>query len=387
MNISFNIPTKLYFGVGKIKALNHIAKSYGKKCLLITTENKPPRGNLYSEIKDILVKNDLEVIHFDEVIPNPTTEIIEKGIKLVQKNHIDFIITVGGGSTIDTGKTICLLNEFEEIDWSYIFKTYCNPHDNYMPLSNKYIPHIAIPTTAGTGSEVTQAAVISMEKEKYTIFHPLNHADTAILDPNLLLTLPKTLTASTGFDAFAHAFESYINPLASPFSELASIEAIKSIKNYLIKSVRNLENIEYRKQLLYAQTLAGIALSNAGAAAPHPLSEIIGGITDINHGEALALIFPEFLHQQHNVNIIKFANVARIFDESLETVPDEEASAKLSHIIKQFLKDIRLYYRFDDYNVNDEQFNSIINCPILNLLPFGNKEDLQKIILNSKNFR
>ncbi|WP_432665547.1 iron-containing alcohol dehydrogenase [Wukongibacter baidiensis] len=387
MNLNFNMPTKLYFGVGQVEILGDIAKQYGRKCLLVTTANTPPLDSLYSRIKDILIKNNFEVVHFDHVIPNPTTEIVEKGIKLLKDNNVDFVLSVGGGSSIDTAKTICLLNGLDEIHWEDVFSTYTSPHANYEPLSEKYIPHISIPTTSGTGSEVTQAAVLSMGDDKNTIFHPLNYSDDAILDPSLLLTLPRKLTASTGFDAFSHAFESYINSAASPFSELASIEAIKTIKDYLVKSVNDLQNIDYREKLLYAQTLAGIGLSNAGASAPHPLSEIIGGITHISHGEALALVFPEFLRSQHHLNTAKFACVARIFDETLNTVSDEDAAAKLGDIIEKFLGDIGLYLRFEDYNVSDEQFDLIVNCPVLGFLPFGSKDDLQRIILNSKELR
>lgn len=387
MNIFFNIPTKLHFGVNKIASLGDIANKYGEKCLLVTTKNEPPLEGLFSKVKSILNNKKIEVIHFDEVIPNPATDIIEKGIKILQENNIDFVVSLGGGSSIDTAKIICLLSESDEIDWPHIFQTYHNPHGQYLPLSKKYIPHIAVPTTAGTGSEVTQAAVITSGDDKNTVFHPLNYSDDAILDPNLLVTLPKKLTASTGFDAFSHAFESYIHPAASLFSELASIEAIKTIKEYLVKSVKDLKNVDYRKQLLYAQTLAGVGLSNAGASAPHPLSEIIGGITGISHGEALALVFPEFLRRQWHLNTTKFATVARIFDGALETVSDREAAAKLGDLIEQFLKEIELFYRFEDYHVTKKQFDDIVNCPILGFLPFGSKADLQRIILDSKELR
>lgn len=387
MNLNFNIPTRLHFGVNKLESLPSIADNFGKKCLFVTTENIAPLDKLFTKVKDLLINNGFEVFHFDKVLPNPTTSIVENGIEMLQQNNIDFVLSVGGGSSLDTAKIICLLNECTNINWEKIFNTYTNPHANYDPICSKYIPLIGVPTTAGTGSEVTQAAVISIGEDKNTIFHPLNYSDDAILDPNLLVTLPKKLTASTGFDAFSHAFESYINSAASPFSELTSIAAMKTINKYLSLSINDLKNIDYRKELLYSQTLAGISLSNAGAAAPHPLSEIIGGITHISHGEALALVFPEFLRQYHKSNMSKFATVARIFDESLESISDEVASAKLGDIIENFLKEIGLYFTFDNYNVTSDQYDTIVNSPILGFLPFGNKEDLQQIIINSKTFR
>lgn len=389
MSINFSIPTNIHFGIDKIKDLPTIAKAYGSNCLLVTTNSRhlSDLDNLYEEIKKGLSENDINIIHYRDVSPDPTVEIVEKGIKLLQDNDIDFVLAVGGGSSIDTAKSICLLNDLDEINWSSIFSTYTSPHENYKPISNKYIPLISVATTAGTGSEVTQAAVLSMGEEKNTIFHPLNYSDHAILDPKLLVSLPKKLTASTGFDAFCHAFESYINKSASIFSELASIEAIKAIKDYLIKSTLDLTNVEYRSKLLYAQTLAGIGLSNAGAAAPHPIAEIIGGIGNISHGESLALIFPEYLQSSYKDNIIKFAKVSRIFNEELELQSDMEAASQLGSIIKNLLIDLNLYFTFDDYKITDRQFSNIINCPILGFLPFGSKEELQEIIVNSKNNR
>lgn len=383
--MNFKVPTNIYFGIDMINELGNIVKPLGNNCLLITTENVAPLATLYTKIKELLNTCGITTYHYDKVVPNPTTDIIEEGIHHLQANNIDFVLSVGGGSSIDTAKSICLLNELDTFEWDVIFNKFNNPHENYQPICNKYIPHVSIPTTAGTGSEVTQASVISFGKDKNTIFHPLNYCDFAILDPTLLLTLPKKLTASTGFDAFCHAFESYINPNASVFSELTSIQSIKTIKDYLVKSVHDLANISYRKQLLYAQTLAGISLSNAGASAPHPLSEILGGITHISHGESLALIFPEFLDQFYPKNITKFANISRIFDNTLMDESDEFAASKLSSIIESFLKEIDLYHTFEFYSVSSEDFDEIYNCPILNYLPFGDKEELQSIYQKSYN--
>lgn len=384
MGSFFQVPTKIHFGINQLKGIGQILSRYGNKCLLVTTEDVEPLDQLFTRIKQLLASSHIHVIHFDKVIPNPTVAVVEEGIRMLQQHDIDVVLSVGGGSSIDTAKTIALLNSMDTIHWEQIFQTYTDPHESYLPLSKKQIPHISVPTTAGTGSEVTQAAVISMGSEKNTIFHPDNYATEALLDPVLLTTLPKSLTASTGFDAFCHAFESYINPHSSPYSKTASLEAIQLIKGSLPPCLKDLKNTSLREDLLYAQSLGGIALSNAGAAAPHPLSEIIGGITHISHGEALALIFPEFLNANYMEFVTEFATVARIFEPSLCSEEDRIATSKLSSIIKDFLVDISLYNTFDTYGVTDDQFNAIMNCPILGFLPFGSKEVLQNIILASK---
>jgi len=383
------MPTRLHFGVKKLDELANIAKPYGPKCLFVTTEDAEPLKGLFDRVKSQLRNQGFEVLHFDKVVPNPTVEIVEAGVEALNTFKADFVLAVGGGSTIDTAKTLCLMNNLSVIDWDYVFETFTNPHGLYETLSDVYLPLIAVPTTAGTGSEVTQAAVISRGHDKNTIFHPQNYSDHAILDPELLMTLPKKLTASTGFDAFSHAFESYINPNATPVSESISVKAMELVVNCLPQAVDQTQNLDSRTQLMHAQMLAGVGLANAGAAAPHPLSEIIGGITGISHGEALALVFPEFIrfHQRLKTQTSKLAVVARIFDSNLNSASDQEAALKLSDLVKAFLVDIKLYYSFKDYKLSQDSIDEIVESPTLGFLPFGSKDDLKGILLDSINNR
>lgn len=383
MNFTFYQPSKIHFGPGKLNQIGQIAKNYGTKCLLVTTINEAPLDSLYARVIDILSKDGIEVIHYDGVIPNPSTEVVEKGFSLAKEHNVDLVLAVGGGSSIDTAKIIALTNGLEKIDWKHIFETYTNPFENYASLSNKALPLIAVSTTSGTGSQVTQAAVITDGNNKNTIFHPNNFSDECIIDPELMTTLPPRLTAATGFDAFSHAFESYINAKASTFTEYQALNAIELVKENLPKALKDGKNIDYRTNLALADTLAGTSLANAGAAAPHPLGEIIGGVAHISHGETLAIVFPAFMKQEYKNNIAKFAKVARIFNPSLNNVSDDEAAEKSSDAIVDFLKEINLSVTLKDYNVSEEQFNEILNCPILNFLPFGSKEDLQTIIKES----
>ncbi|GAA0179487.1 iron-containing alcohol dehydrogenase [Clostridium sediminicola] len=383
MNFTFYQPSKIHFGPGKLNEIGQIAKVYGTKCLLITTINEAPLDSLYTRVINLLSKDGIGVIHYDGVTPNPSTEVIEKGFLLAKEHNVDFVLAVGGGSSIDTAKVVALTYGLKKIDWNHIFENYTNPFGNYKPLSNQGLPLIAVSTTSGTGSQVTQAAVISEGNNKNTIFHPNNFSDECIVDPELMTTLPPRLTAATGFDAFCHAFESYINPRASYFTEYQSLNAIELIKENLPKALKDGSNIDYRTNLALADTLAGTCLANAGAAAPHPLSEIIGGVAHISHGEALAIVFPAFMKHEYKNNIAKFAKVARIFNPSLNNVSDEKAAENSSDAIVDFLKKINLSVTLKDFNVSEEQFNEIINCPILNFLPFGSKEDLQNIIKES----
>lgn len=273
--------------------------------------------------------------------------------------------------------------DLEKIDWDYMFSTYTNPFKIYDKVSEKELPLIAVSTTSGTGSQVTQAAVISRGSEKNTIFHQNCFSKECIVDPELMLTLPERITASTAFDAFTHAFESYINPNANDFTEIMSEKSMELVINYLPKVMEDKNNIEYRTKLAVADTLGGSSLANAGAAAPHPLSEIIGGVTHIPHGEALAIVFPKFAEKFYKDNIEKFAKVARILNQELEKVEDDEAAKTLGNEIESFLKRVGLKTKMSEFNVTKEQLEQITSCPVLGFLPFGKKEDLVEILEKS----
>ncbi|BES66497.1 iron-containing alcohol dehydrogenase [Gottschalkiaceae bacterium SANA] len=378
----FTLPTKIHLEKGALDDLPALVKTYGNRVFLVTTANRQPLADLYARIKTQLTEIDCTVYHFDKVQPNPPVDIIEMGIQELQAFKPDLVLSVGGGSSIDTAKTVALLHDQTNIDWAELFDQFGDPHGQYPPVAKKRMPHIAVPTTAGTGSEVTQAAVLSMGHDKLTIYHPQNRSDHAILDPMLTLTLPAKLTATTGFDAFTHAFESYIHPKATPLGKRMSFSAMELIVDALPKLAKHPNDLDLRQKLMEAQVLAGIGLSNAGADAPHPLSEIIGGISGIPHGESLALIYPEFIHYKWKYAQADFAAVARLFDPSLQT--ESMAARALAVHIKLFIRKIGLPKGFSAYTIPKSQWEEIVNSPILGFLPFGSKEDLTDILIQAK---
>ncbi|MCC0782826.1 iron-containing alcohol dehydrogenase [Clostridioides sp. ES-S-0108-01] len=381
--INFYQPSRINFGQGTLSELPRIIGKYGKKCLLVTTPNVEPLDKLYERVRLGLMGKGIEVVHFDKVEPNPTVELINEGFELAKKESVDVVLAVGGGSSIDTAKVLALTFGLEKIDWDYMFSTYTNPFKIYDKVSEKELPLIAVSTTSGTGSQVTQAAVISRGSEKNTIFHQNCFSRECIVDPELMLTLPERITASTAFDAFTHAFESYINPNANDFTEIMSEKSMELVINYLPKVMKERNNIVYRTKLAMADTLGGSSLANAGAAAPHPLSEIIGGVTHIPHGEALAIVFPKFVEKFCENNVAKFAKVARMFNGELEKVEDNEAAKALKNEIESFLKSVGLKTKMSEFNVTKEQLEEIVGCPVLGFLPFGKKEDLIEILEKS----
>lgn len=369
-------PTRIHFGPGRIREVGRICVRYGSVCFMVSTPDEPLRP-LYEKIKGLLSEQGIQTVHFDQVSPNPSVEMIQTGFEMLRESKASFVLGVGGGSSIDTAKVLAFTNGRDTIDWDELFQKYSSPYVNYEDYSDTVLPLISVPTTSGTGSQVTQAAVITRGKEKITFYHPQNFSRECILDPELMLTLPNRITASTGFDAFTHAFESYINPRASRYSEMDSMEAMRLVVENLPKVLKDPKNPEYRSNLSMADTLAGRALANSGAQAPHPLSEIIGGITHLPHGEALAVVFPAFIHHSTEANREKYENVAKIF--SREAKKPEE----LYGLLVNFLKDIGLYRTMKEMGVNKEEFEEVLNSPILDVLPFGGREELEMILRES----
>lgn len=362
-------PTKIHFGEHRLEELGVICQKYGKRVFLVTTADAPLQP-LYERVKNLLAAVDIQVVHFDKVEPNPSVEMIEEGFAMLKEHPCDVVLAVGGGSSIDTAKALAFTNGQDKIVWEEIF-AYDSPFVDYAPYSDTVLPIITVPTTSGTGSQLTQASVITKGTEKITFYHSSLFSKECILDSELTLTLPKRITAATGFDAFTHAFESYINPRASFYSEMDSLQAMKLIIKYLPLVLNEPDNIEYRKMMTLADTLAGRALANSGASAPHPLSEDIGGIVHMAHGEALAIVFPPFIKHAYADNKEKMETVASLFHEGSKDLYTE---------IVAFLKTIGLYKTLKECGVTQEQFDAIIAWPVLDHLPFGSREFLETIL-------
>ncbi len=372
MNTNINITTELIIGPNTIEKLTELTQN-NHKMMLVTTANIPPLQTQFDLIKKLC--SHLEIIHFDQVIANPTSEIIDAGVSLANKEGVDLIIGIGGGSTIDTAKMIRLLLH-QDYNWENLITKYNDP---FISCNEpKSVPYIAIPTTTGTGSEVTQAAVITHNNFKESIFHPNNYSDIAILDPTIVSTLPAHLTAMTTFDAFTHAFESYISPKANQYNKQLALSAMKIIITTLPLCLKDLDNLEYREQLLVAQNFAGISLATAGANLPHPLSEVIGSICNVPHGEALAIVFSNFIKQTLNLYPNEYAQIKNLFVQSDQTLN----SLDLSTIVHHFINKINLKQSFIEHNVSHDDFLLVLNHPLWEHLPFLDSSQT-KIILNN----
>ncbi|MDD2957498.1 MAG: iron-containing alcohol dehydrogenase [Lachnospiraceae bacterium] len=356
---SFNYfsPTEIVFGCGKISEAAKITKEFGKKVLLVTGSSTSSVAPLVARIKEILEAEGLEVKQFDGVIPNPTTDSVTAGANMAKEFGAEVVVGIGGGSAMDTAKAIAVEATHQGTAWDY------NCHTQ--GPSEKTLPIVAIGTTAGTGSQVTQCAVITKtsNKDKSAIWHKNIFPKAAIVDPDATATMPKSVTAQTGFDAFCHNFEAYLSVNTSPLVEVMALDAIRIVAEYLPKALENGSDMEARSQMCWADTLGGFTNSNAGVTLPHGLGMQVGGhCPHVTHGQALAAIYPEFTRYTYSSAIEKFAKVGRIFNPELDQETDEAAAEKACVEIDNFLKKIDLWIGFKDLNVSKEDIREIADC-------------------------
>jgi len=353
---SFNYyqPTEIVFGRGRVAEIGNYAAKYGKKCLLVTGPEFSAITPIYNKVKQLLKDAGLEVSHFDGVIPNPTTDVVTAGADIAKAMKAEVIIGLGGGSSMDTAKAIAVEASHEGTAWDYLhYKT---------PPTTKTLPIIAVSTTSGTGSQTTPCAVVtkSENKDKSAIWHANIFAKVAIIDPELMLTLPKSVTAMTGFDAFAHNFEAYLSVGTNPYAEMLAIEGIKLILKNLPLVLEDGSNLDAREAMAWADTLGGLSISSAGVTLPHGLGmQISGHCPTIAHGQSLAITYPEFTRFTWKSAMMKFATVGRLINPDLISVGDEQAAEQCCVEIDNFLKKIGMWCCFKDFGTTLQEIKEI----------------------------
>lgn len=289
---NINFPTAIKFGAGRIKELADLCKANGIMRPLFVTDPGLAAMPMVKTIVDDVRKAGLAIEMFSDVRPNPVEANVIEGVKAYKKGKHDGVIAFGGGSGLDIGKMIALMHgqtisvfDLEDIgDW------YARAD------ASKISPIIAVPTTAGTGSEVGRAGVITHPEthEKKIIFHPNIMPKVAILDPELTVGLPAKLTAATGMDALAHCLEAYSAPFYNPLAKGVGLEGMLLVKENLAKAVKNGKDIDARGNMLVASTMGATAFQR-GLGAIHALSHPFGGLYDAHHGMLNGIIMPYVL--------------------------------------------------------------------------------------------
>jgi alcohol dehydrogenase class IV len=273
---------------------------------------------------------------FDGVMPNPTTAMVAAAARIGKTAGCDVVVGVGGGSTMDTAKAaaIEMTHPLPCFDYAYFQPQQPTPAT---------LPIVLVTTTSGTGSHVSKCSVVTHAEKaiKTGIVSDFIFAREAIVDPELLVSMPPGVTATTGFDVFTHAFESYININANPYIDCIAIAAIETLAEALPRAVKNGGDRDARARMAVADTLAGTCIANVGTTLPHSLGQPVSGhFPRVSHGGALAMVYPAFMEFSWKGSVAKFARVARIFDPRLARVADEKAAEQSAAAIRGFLATI-----------------------------------------------
>ncbi len=314
------IPTKIYFGPGQLQVLGEIGLP-GKKALIVITSGKSIRANgTLDRVQNLLKKNGVESAVYDGIQANPTKEQVMAGAVMVKNEKCDFVIGLGGGSPIDSAKSIAVMAVNPGDYWDYIF----GGTGKGQPVPNQPLPVVAVTTTAGTGTEADPWTVVTNGDEKIGFGYDATFPVIAIVDPELMVTVPPNLTAYQGFDAFFHAAECYLATIATPISELYSLKSIELLVKSLPAAVKDGKNLAARTDVALANTLSGMAESTSCNTSEHSLAHAIGGMfPNVTHGAALLMVSKAWFNHFALLVPERFSAMAKVvgtgcFCETLE---------------------------------------------------------------------
>ena len=318
---NWNYPTTMWVGQDRIKDLNIACRNLNINKPLLVTDKGLANSDIIQNSLSNLKQNSFEVILYSNVVGNPTGTNVNEGVGIYRKNNCDGVIAIGGGSGLDVGKAVAFMSGQDLPIWDFE-----DVGDNWKKAnSNSIAPIIAVPTTAGTGSETGRASVILNEDTgiKKIIFHPKFLPSIVILDPLLTKSLPPDITAATGMDALAHNLEAYCAPGYHPMADGIALEGIRIINNWLLVAVEDGSNIEARMNMLTAASMGSTAFQK-GLGAIHSLSHPVNALNNIHHGLSNAIFMPYVLTFNKNViekKIVKICEYLefqnKTFDEFL----------------------------------------------------------------------
>ena len=332
---AFLIPPVLMTGSGSSEKVGEESKKLGVKKGLIVTDEVLSKLGVMEGVKRALTDSKIQFAVYDRISTEPTVEYVKEGLKTYQANGCDFLIATGGGSAIDTAKAISVMvtNPGSIEDYKGLNK-----------IPEKGAPLVAVPTTAGTGSEVTIFTIITDTKTnvKMLIGSPFVMPRVAIVDPLLTLSCPRGLTAAVGIDALTHAIEAYVSVKAQPMSDIFCLSAIELISGNLRQAWANGNNVEAREKTMLGALQAGIAFSNASVALVHGMSRPIGAYFHVAHGASNAALLGVVAEFSLIGNPTRYAHIARAMGEHLTGLNDLEAAQLAANAIKQLIKDVKI---------------------------------------------
>ena len=356
-----------YFGAGSRKVIAEEVAKRGYKKALIVTDKDLIKFGVADQVIAVLKDANIPYEIFDEVKPNPTVKNVKAGIAAFQAAGADFMIAIGGGSSMDTSKAIGIIINNPEFSDVVSLEGVAN-------TKKKSVPVIALPTTAGTAAEVTINYVITDEEnvKKMVCVDPNDIPTLAIIDPELMLSMPRGLTASTGMDALTHAIEGLITLGAWEMSDMFETKAIEMIAKWLPKAVENPSDIDARDGMATAQYIAGMAFSNVGLGLVHGMAHPLGAYYDIPHGVANALLLPFVMEYNKEAAKAKYRTIAEAMGVDTSSMSDDEAADAAVKAVKDLAIRVRIPQHLSEIGVPESGLPTLAQAAFNDVCTPGN---------------
>ena len=349
----FYSPNKVLFGPNTIKSVGTEVLQLGGKKALIVTDPGVVQANLIQPIKASFEAAGVSYVVYDQVKPEPPVTCVEEAAEKFKSEKCDVVVGVGGGSSLDVAKAVSLkaTNDMGVLEMCGLDL-----------VKKRGVPKILVPTTSGTGSEITRVSVLVDEKQNVkTVINSLyTLADVAIVDPLLTLTVPAKVTADTGIDALVHAIETYVAMSATPFSDILAERAIEWIAQYLPMAWAKGSNLEGRYYMSLASTVAGMAFASGGLGAVHALAYPVGTEFHLPHGRSNAIMLPHVMKYNLTGNPEKYGMIAGLMGKDIEGLSAMEAAELSVEAVEDLLSTVDISCRLRDYGIPKEAFPKLV---------------------------
>ena len=365
-----------YFGPGAREVLPQEIARLGYKKAFVATDKDLIKFGVADKVLKVLEGANIPYEVFSEIKPNPTISNVKAGVEAFAKSGADFIIAIGGGSSMDTAKAVGIITN--NPDFADVVSL-----EGVADTKKKSVPIIALPTTAGTAAEVTINYVITDEEnqKKMVCVDPNDIPIMAIVDAELMYTLPRSLTAATGMDALTHAIEGLITKGAWEMSDMFELKAIEMIARYLETAVNEPQNAEARNGMAVAQYIAGMAFSNVGLGVVHGMAHPMGAIFDIPHGVANALLLPTIMEFNMPAAIDKYVQIAKAMDVYSAGMNNEEAAEAAVEAVRQLSIRVGIPQHLSELGIKGEDLDRLATAAAADVCTPGNPRFVNKDII------
>lgn len=362
-----------YFGPGARSVLPKEIARLGLNKAFVATDKDLVKHGVAGMVLDVLHEAGIPYEVFSEIKPNPTVGNVKAGVEAFARSGADFILAIGGGSSIDTAKAVGIITanpEFADVV----------SLEGTAPTTHKSVPVIALPTTAGTAAEVTINYVITDENncKKMVCVDPNDIPAIAIVDAELMYSLPKELTAATGMDALTHAIEGLVTKGAWEMSDMFEIKAIEMIARYLETAVNHPTNAEARNGMAVAQYIAGMAFSNVGLGVVHGMAHPLGAMFDIPHGLANAVLLPTVMEFNAPAALPKYVQIARAMDVYVDAMTREQAADAAVRAVKELSARIGIPRHLSQLGIKEADLERLAEAACADVCTPGNPREVDK---------